>query len=127
MQSASEGTILIIDDEEGIRAVLQAILNSIDIKTLEAPDARTAIELLSANKDQIIACMLDMNLEDSLGEDLYDKLRDVSPELTVFAMSGIYGEEIRERLGDRKIAGLISKPFSTAELVETVQAGLKRT
>lgn len=115
---------MIIDDEEGIRAVLQAILNSIDIETLEAHSAQTALAILSANKDKIAGCMLDMNLEDSYGEDLYDKLRAISPNLTVFAMSGIFGEEIRERLGDREIAGLISKPFSTSQLIETVQNGL---
>ncbi|MDQ8179906.1 response regulator [Pelagicoccus sp. SDUM812005] len=125
MQAAAKGAILIIDDEEGIRAVLQAILNSIDIETLEASDAKTALAVLESNKDSIAACMLDMNLEDSYGEDLYDKLRLVSPDLKVFAMSGIFGEEIKERLGDRQIAGLISKPFSTSQLIETVQSGLE--
>lgn len=119
------GAVLIIDDEEGIRAVLQAILSSIDIETLEAADAKTALEVLSNNKDSIVACMLDMNLEDSYGEDLYDKLRAISPELKVFAMSGIFGEEIKERLGDREIAGLISKPFSTSQLIDTVQTGIE--
>lgn len=125
MQTAVKGAILIIDDEEGIRAVLHAILESIDIVTVEASNASAAVDVLSANKDQIVACMLDMNLEDSYGEDLYDKLKAISPNLTVFAMSGIYGEEIRERLGDREIAGLIPKPFSAVELISTVQAGLK--
>lgn len=123
MQSAT-GAVLIIDDEEGIRSVLQAILESIDIETLEAADAQSALATLEANKDSIIACMLDMNLEDSTGEDLYDKLRAIKPDLPVFAMSGIFGEEIKERLGDREIAGLISKPFSAGELVSTVLAGL---
>lgn len=125
MHSALKGAVLIIDDEEGIRAVLHAILNSIDIETLEASDAKTALTVLTENKNSIAACMLDMNLEDSYGEDLYDKLREISPELKVFAMSGIYGEEIRERLGDREIAGLIPKPFSTSQLMEAVQSGLE--
>lgn len=125
MQSGPRGLVLIIDDEEGIRAVLHAILNSIDIETIEASDAKTALAVLAEKKDSIVACMLDMNLEDSYGEDLYDKLRAISPELKVFAMSGIYGEEIKERLGDRKIAGLISKPFSTSQLIETIQAGIE--
>lgn len=125
MQSGPKGAILIIDDEEGIRAVLQAILSSIDFPTLEASDAKTALATLAENKDSIQACMLDMNLEDSYGEDLYDKLKAISPDLKVFAMSGIFGEEIKERLGDREISGLISKPFSTVQLIETVQAGLE--
>lgn len=125
MQSGPKGAILIIDDEEGIRAVLQAILDSTGIATLEAPDAKTALAVLAEKKDTIEACMLDMNLEDSYGEHLYDKLKAISPELKVFAMSGIFGEEIKERLGDREIAGLISKPFSTSQLLATVQAGLE--
>lgn len=123
---SEKGAVLIIDDEEGIRAVLQAILESIGIETLEASDAASAIATLEANKDSIVGCMLDMNLEDSLGEDLYDKLRAISPDLAVFAMSGIFGEEIKERLGSREIAGLISKPFSAAELISVVEAGLEK-
>lgn len=122
----AKGAVLIIDDEEGIRSVLEAILGSIGIETLAAADAKTAVETLTANKDHIIGCMLDMNLEDSHGEDLYDKLRAISPGLAVFAMSGIFGEEIKERLGNRKVAGLISKPFSAVELINTVQAGLAK-
>ncbi|EDY80765.1 hypothetical protein VDG1235_382 [Verrucomicrobiia bacterium DG1235] len=127
MPSAPKGAVLIIDDEEGIRAVLLAILSSIEIETFVAQDAQSALEVLNANKDKIAACMLDMNLEDSYGEDLYDRLREISPDLKVFAMSGIFGEEIKERLGDREIAGLISKPFSARHLIETVQAGLEKT
>lgn len=126
MDSEAKGIVLIIDDEEGIRAVLGAILDSIGIETIEAPDARTALATLEERKVSIIACMLDMNLEDSLGEDLYDKLRAISPDLAVFAMSGIYGEEIRERLGRREIAGLIPKPFSAGSLIEIVQGGLDK-
>ncbi|MBK1876893.1 response regulator [Pelagicoccus mobilis] len=126
MQSAEKGAILIVDDEEGIRAVLQAILGTIDFKTFEAADARSAVQILSTHKDSIVGCMLDMNLEDSFGEDLYDKLRAISPDLSVFAMSGIFGEEIKERLGSREVAGLIPKPFSAGELIATVQAGLEK-
>ena len=116
---------MIIDDEEGIRSVLQAILESIDIETLEASDAASAIETLKANKERIAGCMLDMNLEDCAGEDLYDKLKEIAPKLPIFAMSGIFGEEIKERLRGREIAGLISKPFSASELIATFQSGLE--
>lgn len=116
---------MIVDDEEGIRAVLAALLDSIGVSTIEAPDGRTAEKLLTENQDSIVACMLDMNLEDGYGEEVYDRLRAISPSLTVFAMSGIFSDEIRDRLGDRQIAGLISKPFSAGQLIDTVTTGLK--
>lgn len=117
--------VLIVDDEEGIRAVLSALLDSIGIATIEAQDTRSALETLDANKESIVACLLDMNLEDGFGEDLYDKLKQLSPDLPIFAMSGIYGDEIKSRLGEREIAGLISKPFSAGQLIDTVTNGLK--
>ncbi|MBC2606563.1 response regulator [Pelagicoccus albus] len=126
MPEEEKGKILIIDDEDGIRAVLKAILESIDIQTLEASNARSALEVLEENKQSIAGCLLDMNLEDSYGEDLYDKLRTTSPDLTVFAMSGIFGAEIRERLGERVISGFIAKPFTASDIIQTVQAGLEK-
>jgi len=125
MQPQNEA-VLIVDDEEGIRSVLQAILSSVDIETFEASNANAAVELLQTHKDRITGCLLDMNLEDCAGEDLYDKLRVISPDLAVFAMSGIFGEEIKERLGSREIAGLISKPFSAGNLISILQSGLEK-
>ena len=124
MQTPFQDTILVVDDEEGMRSLLEALLDSVGIRTLCVSDAKSAVEVLSKNMDRIQACLLDMNLEDSSGEDLYDHLRAIAPELLIFPMSGIFGDEIRERLGNREIAGLIVKPFSAKQLIETLQHGL---
>lgn len=123
MQKQLHGTILIVDDEEGMRSLLEALLESVDLPYLTAPTARSAIEQLSKNKDRVTACLLDMNLDDRPGELVYDELVRISPDLAVFPMSGIHGEEIRARLGNRKIAGLIVKPFSASGFLETLQRG----
>lgn len=127
MPSGPHEQILIVDDEEGIRAVLSALLESIGIASIEAEDTLSAVETLTSHRDSISACLLDMNLEDGYGEDLYDKMKKISPDLPIFAMSGIYGDEIKSRLGDREIAGLISKPFSAVQLIETVSNGIKKS
>ncbi len=127
MQAATEGTILVIDDEDGMRSLLQALMESVGIETLLAETTKEAIELLRAHRSEIVGCLLDMNLEDGFGEHLYDQLVEISPNLRIFPMSGIFGDEILKRLGDRKIAGLIAKPFSAAQLLDTVRKGLADT
>lgn len=127
MQTPFQGTILVVDDEEGMRSLLEALLDSAGIDSLCVSNAKSAVAVLAGNQDRIKGCLLDMNLEDSTGEDLYDELKAISPSLLIFPMSGIFGDEIRERLGKREIAGLIAKPFSAKQLIDTVQQGLARS
>ncbi|MDQ8203374.1 response regulator [Pelagicoccus sp. SDUM812003] len=122
-----KGKMLVIDDEEGMRTLLEALLMSLGIDSICVDSAQDAMRALTERTSEITACLLDMNLEDAKGENLYDRLKEVSPDLAVFPMSGICADEIRERLAGRDIAGLISKPFSASEFSKTVLDGISQT
>ncbi len=124
MQNTPPRTILIVDDDAGMRGLLEVLLESAGFQTLSAEDGKSALELLSANLGAIDGCLLDLNLEDCIGEELYDRLAAIDPSLAVFPMSGCYGEEIQERFGKRPISGIITKPFRSNQLFETIAAGL---
>lgn len=124
MKRSLRGKFLIVDDDDGLLGLLKVLLETAGAETLCAPDAQTAVELLTKNQSEIRACLLDLNLDDVQGEHLYDELRSISPDLAVFPMSGCFSDEIRERLGDRQISGVITKPFMSKDLIETLSSGL---
>lgn len=127
MKESHQGTILIVDDDAGMRGLLEVLLENAGYHPISAHDARSAKSLLCQYRDSLRACLLDLNLDDCQGEDLYDELVSICPNLAVFPMSGLYGDEIEERFSGRAIAGVIPKPFLSRQLMETLDQGLQRS
>lgn len=119
-------TILIIDDDESLRNLLQIILEAADMQTICAADAEEALTALHDQNNSIQGVLLDLNLSQQKGEDFYDEIMAINQNIAIFPMSGYLSEEIEERFAGKTIAGLITKPFSPASLMETVIEGLTR-
>lgn len=125
MQNTLSGTLLVIDDDEGMRCLLEALIEDAGGKAICAANATEALAALSSRREEILACLLDLNLEDRPGEELYDELAKIAPDLPIFPMSGCFSEEIAERLGNRKTAGIITKPFAGSTLISQIAKGLQ--
>ena len=65
-------TILIIDDDESLRNLLQIILETADIQTIRAANAGEALTALHDHSKSIQGVLLDLNLNQLKGEDFYD-------------------------------------------------------
>ncbi len=127
MGDSSLGTFLVIDDDEGLRTLLNLILSSVGINSICVGTSNEAISALEEDNGTINGILLDLNLENSRGEDLLDQILTFNSDLVVFMISGCLSEEIEERIGDRAIDGIITKPFQTSELIQLVKdAVIKR-
>ncbi|OUW17412.1 MAG: hypothetical protein CBD18_04680 [Opitutales bacterium TMED158] len=116
--------ILIVDDEESLLNLLKVILEANGYRTLSASNAKDALSILNATTDRIHAVLLDLNLEGSRGESLYESFVAIDSDLAIFPMSGCLREEIEERFIGKDIAGAIAKPFLPATLLKTLEQGL---
>ena len=127
MGNSSLGTFLVIDDDESLRTLLNLILSSVGINSICVGTSNEALSVLEADDGTISGILLDLNLENSRGEDLLDQILTFNSDLVVFMISGCLSEEIEERIGDRAIDGIITKPFQTAELIQLIRdAVIKR-
>lgn len=111
------GKILVIDDDTALRNLLEAIISVNGADVLLAANPAEALEHVERETDNIAAILLDMNLGIHKGEHVHDQIMEVTPNIPIFPMSGCYGDEMVERFGDRKIAGMIPKPFNTNDLI----------
>lgn len=116
--------ILIVEDEQDIRELLQLHLIKEGYNVYEAEDGMQAIEVFKNNKVDLI--LLDIMLPKLDGFKVINKIRETSEVPVIFLTA-------REGDGD-KILGLglggddyIVKPFNTIEVVARVQALLRRT
>jgi two-component system, cell cycle sensor histidine kinase and response regulator CckA len=118
----ARGAILVVDDEETVRAVAGAMLAKVGFKVLTASDARQAVDLFSSRRKEIVAVLMDLTMPRLDGEDLFGKLRRTDPDIPVLLMSGYTEHETIARFIGKGLAGFIQKPFGLEDLREQLRA-----
>ncbi len=113
---SSQGTVLVVDDEETVRAVSARLLESFGFKTLLAHDGRDAIEKFKAHEQAITLVLMDLTMPHMDGEQAFRELRKLKPSVRVLLMSGFNEQDAINRFTGKGLSGFIQKPFKRDEL-----------
>ena len=116
-------SILIIDDEPKIRAVVKEALRGEAERLLEASTAAAAIALAEAERPDVI--LLDLGLPDMDGVEVCKAIRSWS-SAPILVLSARASEEEKAQLLDAGADDYITKPFGTLELRARVRAQARR-
>ena len=114
--------VLVVDDEPPIRKLLRMGLTAQGYQTLEAPDAKTALDLLTQNPDLII---LDLGLPDMLGHDLLRTIRARNDRVPIVVLSSRGDEAGKVQALDLGADDYVTKPFGMDELLARMRAALR--
>jgi DNA-binding NtrC family response regulator len=118
--SGSE-TILLIEDEEHVRAVSRAILARSGYKVVEVQNPAEAIEFCGKPSKPIHLVLTDIVMPKMSGPELAKQLRALRPEIKVLYMSGYTDDTIiRHGMLDPKTA-FLQKPFTPEDLLRKVR------
>ena len=118
-------SILVVDDDEGVRRVLHRILSKSGHEVLEAADGAHALTLCRESLPEL--ALIDMYMPGQDGIETMRFLRKEAPHLKVIAMSG---EQLEVSVGVLQMAsmlgavGVLRKPFEINEVIEAVNAAL---
>jgi len=109
--------ILVVDDEESIRRLMEKELNSMRRNVCSADNARHALELIERQQFDVI--ILDIRLPDGDGIDLLEKFKQAIPDVEVILITG-YGN-VENAVEAMKLGAYdyLTKPF-TLDRVELV-------
>lgn len=124
--AGAAGTILVIDDEEDIREVVQSILSGRGLGVITAHDGRSGVETFRRESDHIDAVLLDLTMPGMDGAEVYQALRAIRPDVQVILSSGFSESDAIARLGDAPIARFVHKPYTLAALLDAVNGALVR-
>ncbi|MEW6252635.1 MAG: PAS domain S-box protein [Planctomycetota bacterium] len=113
-------TVLVIDDEEEIRDVVEAVLASRGLTVLCAADGQRGLALFRAHRDAIDAVLLDMNMPGMSGEEVFAALRAEKPDVRVIVSTGYSEQEAALHFADAPLAGFVHKPYTASALVEKI-------
>jgi len=120
--SAAPIRVLVVDDEPPIRKLLRMGLSAHGYEILEAPNAKTALELLATPPDLII---LDLGLPDMQGHDLLRTIRARNESVPIVVLSSRGDEAGKVQALDLGADDYVTKPFGMEELLARMRAALR--
>ncbi len=118
------GRILIVDDEEAIRALVEYTLERLGYKVTQAESALEGVEIyrqkLSVG-ERFDAVILDLTLPGGMGgKEALKKLIEIDPTVNAIVSSGYAMDATMSRYQDFGFRGVIAKPYEAAELGKIV-------
>lgn len=118
--------ILVVEDAPAVRTLLATTLTECGYRVLTAPDGATALAKAELQSDPIDLLLTDVVMPQMNGRALAEQLKATRPLLNVLFMSGYTDDEILKHGVRTRDVEILSKPFSTNELLEKVRTMLDR-
>lgn len=113
-----KGKILIVDDQFGIRILLNEVFQKEGYQTYQAANGLKAIELVKTHSPNLV--LLDIKIPGMDGIEILRRLKEIDPNIRVIIMTA-YGE--LDIINEAKELGALThfaKPFDIEELSKTV-------
>jgi PAS domain S-box-containing protein len=122
-EQAGTETILVAEDEEGVRQYVSELLMRRGFEVLQAANGRDAIELAHRYSGQIHLLLTDAVMPQMSGPDLAEQFSRARPGVPVLYMSG-YSDRLLQPKGME--SNLIQKPFTATALIASIRSLLDR-
>jgi len=120
---AQRGTVLVVDDEEGVRASVRAILEE-TCDVLEAEDGARALEVLGAHEVDLV--MLDQRMPGEAGIDVLPRIKAVDPSTVVVIATAVRDLRTAVEALKRGAYDYLTKPFEVDDILMLAQRALEK-
>jgi CheY-like chemotaxis protein len=123
-RSIAVGTVLLAEDEEGVRTLAFEFLTAAGYRVFVASDGQKALEIAETLGEPIHVLVTDVVMPKMRGPELAKRMRNTRPDLKVVFMSGY----LEQNEGGEDFTGsatFLQKPFSKDILVRQVGAALR--
>ena len=115
------GTILLVEDEEAVRAFSKRALSSRGYTVLEAPHGVAALEVIDEFDGSIDLMVSDVVMPEMDGPTLAKHVRERCPETKMIFISGYAEDVFRNSMERPDDVAFLPKPFSLKQLVAKVK------
>jgi CheY-like chemotaxis protein len=114
------GTVLVVDDDAGVRRVTETLLERHGFRVVIATDGRQAVELCRTHPGEYRAVLLDLTMPVMGGSEAFHRIRELDALLPIILMSGYSDVQIEQTFGQHQLAGFLQKPFKAQELYAVI-------
>ncbi|MGA7809214.1 response regulator, partial [Bradyrhizobium sp.] len=116
-----QGTILLVEDEEGLRSLNARGLRSRGYSVIEASNGIEAMEALEEKEGAIDLVVSDVVMPEMDGPTLLKAMRERNPELKIIFVSGYAEDAFEKSLPENQQFSFLPKPFTLSQLVAAVK------
>lgn len=114
-------TILVVEDEEMLRSLVKEVLTRAGYSVTFACDGEEALRVYDEQRDTIDLVLLDFGLPKLAGDEVLVALRERNPEVKVVFSTGYVRKEKSEELLKLGAQGVVFKPYTVADMLETLR------
>jgi two-component system, cell cycle sensor histidine kinase and response regulator CckA len=113
--------ILIVEDEEVVRRVLEEILHRLGYRVIAAADGFEALDLFSEHAAELDLVLFDMSMPRMGGDVLFNKLRQAAPAMKTLLTSGYSDFAPIDEMRSNGLSGFLPKPFTIQQVRDELQ------
>jgi two-component system cell cycle sensor histidine kinase/response regulator CckA len=116
-----QGTILLVEDEEGLRSLNARGLRSRGYSVIEASNGVEAMEALEEKNGAVDLVVSDVVMPEMDGPTLLKTMRGRNPDLKIIFVSGYAEDAFEKSLPENQQFAFLPKPFTLSQLVAAVK------
>jgi len=116
-----QGTILLVEDEEGLRSLNARGLRSRGYSVIEASNGIEALEALEEKNGAVDLVVSDVVMPEMDGPTLLKTMRGRNPDLKIIFVSGYAEDAFEKSLPENQQFAFLPKPFTLSQLVAAVK------
>ncbi len=128
ISNGHQGVVLIMDDEEVIRNILELMLRSLGYSVISTRNGSEAIDVFRAERQAgrpIEAIILDLTVPGGMGgHEAVLRIREIDPRLPVFVASGYADDPVMAKPKEHGFTDSICKPFKRVDLGDVLMRGI---
>ncbi len=120
--AAKRRTLLVVDDEPLALVLTRRILSEVGFEVVTAQSGFRCLDLFRTSPHRFDLVVLDLTMPFMDGEETFERMRSIRPDVAVLLTAGFIGQEQLDRMKRAGIAGYLRKPHAPNELIDNIQA-----
>ena len=113
-------TVLVADDEPDILELLKEMIVRMGFNVMTAANGHAALDMFKQGKEAICMAILDIQMPDMDGKQIFLEMKQLKPDLKVLISSGYDQKTALSELGSNEPDGFIQKPYGFTALRKKV-------
>jgi PAS domain S-box-containing protein len=118
------GTLLLVDDDEDVRAMAKKMLEHLGFEVLTAENGLRALDVFQHHRGEVRCVLLDLAMPKMDGETCFHELRRLDAHLPIVLCSGYSEQDATHRFADRRPTGFVQKPFEISSMRDVLRDAL---
>lgn len=119
--SINANHVLVIDDQENVLEAAVDILDLADIPVITALGGQAGVNAYQEHWQKIALVILDLSMPGMDGNETFQALCQINPNVAVILSSGYDEKEVSRRFDEQVLVGFLKKPYNLTSLINTVQ------